>query len=216
MNTLGSYSAVIFDMDGVIVDTEPRHERAFHEVVSEIGMTGRHSLRFEDYVGRTDRILWEDFVNAHQPAESLDDLLSMKRRKVVDIIRAERPLFVGVPDLVRDLAATVPLALASGSERPIVDEVLALDGLKDYFKVAVSGSEIVNGKPEPDIFLTTAGLLGVPSAECVVVEDSRPGVTAARAAGMRVIAITNTHPAADLGEATLVVTGCNELREALL
>lgn len=213
---IGSYKAVIFDMDGVIVDTEPRHERAFHAVVEEIGYAGKHALRFADYVGRTDRVLWEDFVKLHQPPHSLDELLAMKRRKVMEIIRSEQPLFDGLPPLVEALAAKVPLALASGSERPIVEEVLALDHLRRFFKVTVSGSDIVNGKPEPDIFLTTARLLEIEPCDCVVVEDSRPGVAAALAAGMRVIAITNTHPAEELAEATRVVTDYKQLRQVLL
>jgi len=216
MSPLDTYQAVIFDMDGVIVDSEPRHERAFHAVVDEIGFSGRHSLRFADYVGRTDRVLWEDFVRAHQPPQSLEELLAMKRRKVVEILRAEQPLFDGLLPLVQALAARVPLALASGSERPIVDEVLSLGGLRRFFKVTVSGSDIVNGKPEPDIFLTTARLLGLEPGACVVIEDSRPGVAAALAAGMRVIAITNTHPAEDLAEATRVVSNYDQLRQVLM
>jgi beta-phosphoglucomutase len=216
MISIGPYAAVIFDMDGVIVDTEPRHERAFLEVLAEIGYADRHSLRFADYVGRTDRVLWEDFVAAHQPPQSLEELLAMKRQKVVEIIRAEQPLFAGLPELIRELSASVPLALASGSERPIVDEVLLLEGLGDCFRVTVSGSEVVRGKPEPDIFLTTARLLGLEPSDCVVVEDSLPGVAAAQAAGIRVIAITNTHTAAELNQATQVVSDYQELRRVLV
>ncbi len=216
MSPIGPYQAVIFDMDGVIVDSEPRHERAFHAVVEEIGYAGRHRLRFEEYVGRTDRVLWEDFVQAHQPPYSLEELLAMKRRKVLEILRLERPIFHGLPELLADVSRLVPLALASGSERPVVDEVLALGGLEAFFRVSVSGSDITEGKPAPDIFLTTARLLEIEPRDCVVIEDSRPGVAAARAAGMRVIAITNTLPAEALREATLVVSGYEQLRHVLL
>jgi len=215
MTPVGAYKAVIFDMDGVIVDSEPRHERAFHAVLEDIGYAGKHSLRFADYVGRTDRVLWEDFVEAHQPSQSLEELLNMKRQKVVEILRSEKPLFDGLPELVEVLAEQVPLALASGSERPIVEEVLSLGDLRRYFAVTVSGSDIVRGKPEPDIFLETARLLGMEPADCVVIEDSRPGVAAALAAGMRVIAITNTHPSQELSAATLVVSTYPELGQAL-
>jgi HAD superfamily hydrolase (TIGR01509 family) len=216
MNSIGPYKAVIFDMDGVIVDSEPRHERAFHAVLEEIGYTGKHALQFADYVGRTDRVLWEDFVEAHQPPQSLEALLAMKRQRVLEIIRSEQPLFAGLPELVEALAAMVPLALASGSERPIVEEVLSWRDLRRSFKVTVSGSDITKGKPEPDIFLKAAGLLGVEPADCVVIEDSRPGVAAARAAGMRVVAITNTHPAAELNDSTRVVSDYDQLRQALM
>ena len=167
-------------------------------------------------MGRTDRVLWEDFLAGHSPPQSLDELLALKREKVLKIIRSEQPLFEGMAALVRDLSGTVPLALASGSERPIVEAVLSMGGLEDVFRVTVSGSEIVNGKPEPDIFLETARLLGQSPSACVVVEDSLPGIAAARAAGMRVIAVTNTHPAQDLDGATLVAAGAGELRRALM
>ena len=216
MSSIGPYKAVIFDMDGVIVDSEPRHERAFHAVVEEIGLQGKHSLQFADYVGRTDRVLWEDFVKVSQPAQSIEVLLAMKREKVLEILRRESPLFDGVPSLIETLSTRVPLGLASGSERPIVDAVLELGDLRCFFSAVVSGSEVANGKPAPDIFLTTARLLGVAPGDCVVIEDSQPGVSAARAAGMRVMAITNTHPAEDLRDASLVVGDCSQLRRVLL
>src|SRR5690242_3186281 len=100
-------------MDGVIVDSEPRHERAFLEVISEIGYGSNLGLRFADYVGRRDQDLWLDFMAKHRPPHSLDKLLAMKRERVLEIIRRERPLFAGLPQLVERLAARVPLALAS-------------------------------------------------------------------------------------------------------
>lgn len=215
IKSIGPYRAVIFDMDGVIVDSEPRHERAFHAVLQKIGYGERHGLRFADYVGRTDRVLWEDFMAAHQPPHTLEQLLAMKREKVIEILLSEQPLFNGLPELIETLAQRVRLALASGSERAIVDTVLSLGDLERFFRVTVSGSDIVNGKPAPDIFLRSAELLGICPADCVVVEDSHPGVAAALAAGMRVIAITNTHPARELTAATLVVSGPAELARVL-
>ena len=109
--------AVIFDMDGVIVDSEPRHERAYLEVARAIGYGHNHGLRFADYIGRSDTELWVDFVKRNHPAQTLDELLAMKRARVIDILRREEPVFEGVPELVRTLTAICPLALASGSER---------------------------------------------------------------------------------------------------
>lgn len=207
--------AVIFDMDGVIVDSEPRHERAFLDVVRVIGYEGKHNLKFADYVGRSDKELWVDFVNLHRPPHSLDELLEMKRNRVVDIIRTEKPLFQGLPALIASLAGKYKLALASGSERPIIEEVLALEGLRRFFPVVVSGSEVENGKPAPDIFLRAAQLLGVEPRQCWVVEDSKPGVAAAIAARMKVIAVTNTHPANELAHATFVARSYAEIGQVL-
>lgn len=209
-------AAVIFDMDGVIVDSEPLHERAFLEIVEQIGYRDTHGLNIADFVGRSDQELWTAFVERHQPAETLEQLLSMKRQRVVEILRREQPLFDGLPELIEDLARMYKLALASGSERALVDAVLAFKGLGRFFQVTVSGSDIRQGKPAPDIFLRASKLLGVLPKECWVIEDSKPGIAAGLAAGMRVIAITNTHPADELRAATRVVADYQEIRQLLM
>lgn len=203
-------------MDGVIVDSEPRHERAFYEVLREIGYGASHGIRFADYVGRRDQELWVDFVAKHQPPHSLEELLARKRERVLAIIRREQPLFPGLPELVAKLAARVPLGLASGSERQVVEEVLNLGGLRRFFRVAVSGSDITRGKPDPQIFLQTAALLGLAPEECWVIEDSKPGIAGALAAKMRVVAIANTHPAEELQAATVVARTYEEIGRLLL
>lgn len=210
-----SAQAVIFDMDGVIVDSEPRHEMAFLEVVRSLGYGETHGLRFADYIGRSDRELWVDFVNRHRPAQTLEQLLAMKRKRVIEIIRQEQPLFAGLPKLVQMLSERFFLAVASGSERVVVEEVLALQDLRRFFCAVVTAQEVKRGKPAPDIFLRTAELLEVEPADCWVIEDSKPGVAAGLAAGMRVIAITNTHPESELTEATAVVRSYAQIAKLL-
>ena len=208
--------AIIFDMDGVIVDSEARHERAFLEVVHEIGYADRLELRFADYIGRSDQELWLAFVASHKPSQSAAQLLAMKRERVVDLIRREQPLFAGLPELIAKLAPQYALGLASGSERPVVEEVLKLQALGRFFSAVVSDSDISRGKPAPDIFLRAAELLNVSPSACCVIEDSKPGVAAGLAAGMQVIAITNTHPAKELHHATHVVQTYEEIDRLLL
>jgi HAD superfamily hydrolase (TIGR01509 family) len=210
------FQAVIFDMDGVIVDSEPLHERAFHEVLRTIGHAGPVGLDFADYVGRSDFELWRDFVRRHAPACSLEELLALKRERVLAILREAQPVFPGLPELVETLAAHFRLGLASGSEHPVIQVVLSLRGLRRFFPVVVSGTDVKHGKPAPDIFLHAAALLGVPPQQCVVIEDSKPGVAAGLAAGMTVVAITNTHPARELAAATHVVATCDEIGRLLL
>jgi beta-phosphoglucomutase family hydrolase len=209
------FRAVIFDMDGVIVDSEPHHERAFREVLAELGYADLGGLRFADYVGRSDRELWVDFIARHQPPQPLDELLALKRERVIEVLRAVQPIFAGLPELVATLARRHPLAVASGSEPAVIQTVLNLRGLRPFFAAVVSSTEVKHGKPAPDIFLRAAELLGVAPHECVVIEDSKPGVAAGLAAGMQVIAITNTHAAGDLRDATCVVRSYAEI-EALL
>ena len=209
------YQAVIFDMDGVIVDSEPRHAHAFFEVLQEIGHGEEHGLDWDNYVGRSDYEVWQDFIAKHKPAYSLEQLLKMKRDRVLEIIRREEPIFAGLAELVEKLSRVCKLGLASGSERPVVEAVLSLQDLRRFFSAIVTASEIKRGKPEPEIFLRAAELLGVAPRACWVIEDSKPGVAAGLAAGMRVIAITNTHPAHEVRQATRVVSSYVEIERLL-
>lgn len=211
-----SGAAVIFDMDGVIVDSEPRHERAFLDVMSQLGYGAGHGLKFADYIGRSDQDLWVDFVARNRPSQSLEELSRMKRQRMLQILREDEPVFEGLVELVAGLAGKYRLALASGSERPIVDAVMSLKGLGRFFEATVSASDIRRGKPEPDIFLRAAELIGVLPRDCWVIEDSKPGISAGLSAGMRVIAITNTHPADELSRATNVVSSYREIARLLL
>ena len=210
------FQAVIFDMDGVIVDSEARHERAFLDLVREIGYGDNLAMRFSDYIGRSDQVLWTDFVARHKPPQTVKELLIMKRDRMVELIRREQPLFDGLPALVEKLAARYLLGVASGSDRVVVGEVLEIERLGRFFGAVVTDSDIPRGKPAPDIFLRAAELLKVPPQACCVIEDSKPGVAAGLAAGMEVIAITNTHPAEELQHATHVVRTYQEIERLLL
>ena len=208
--------AIIFDMDGVIVDSEERHERAFLEVVREIGYDDRLDFRFADYIGRSDQVMWVDFVARHKPSQPLAELLARKRQRMVEIIRREQPLFDGLPELIEKLAPRYALGLASGSERQVVEAVLEIKRLGRFFSAIVADSDVEHGKPAPDIFLRAAEILSVAPQGCCVIEDSKPGVAAALAAGMQVIAITNTHPAKELQHSTHVVETYEEIERLLL
>jgi HAD superfamily hydrolase (TIGR01509 family) len=210
------FQAIIFDMDGVIVDSEARHERAFLDVVRQIGYGDRLAMRFSDYIGRSDQVLWVDFVARHKPPQTVEQLLVMKRDRMVELIRREQPLFDGLPALIEKLAGRYALGLASGSERAVVEAVLDIERLGRFFRAVVTDTDIKHGKPAPDIFLRTAELLQVLPQRCCVIEDSKPGVAAALAAGMEVIAITNTYPAEELHHATHVVQTYPEIERLLL
>ena len=209
------FSAIIFDMDGVIIDSEPRHERAFMDVFEQMGYGQTHGIQFEKYLGRSDRAVWVDFIAQHNPKWTLDELTAWKQNHLIEIIRREQPIFDGLPELVAQLAPRYRLAVASGSVHPVIDEVLAMKSLRRFFPVVVSVQDVTNGKPAPDIFLHAADLLGVAPTACCVIEDSAAGVTAARAAGMTAIAITNTLPAEKLTHAHHVVRTYEEIERLL-
>jgi len=198
------------------VDSEPQHERAFLEVMRALGYADAHGLRFSDYVGRSDRQLWVDFVAKNQPRQAVEELAAMKRAYLLELIRREQRHFAGLPALMAKLAGRYPMALASGSERTIVEEVLRVGNLAQFFAAVVTDTEVPRGKPAPDIFLRAAQLLGVAPEKCCVIEDSKPGVAAGLAAGMQVIAITNTHPAAELRAATRVAQSYEEIGRLLI
>ena len=210
------FRAIIFDMDGVIVDSEPRHERAFREIFHEMGYGQTHGIHFPDYYGRSDRALWVDFIAKHQPPQPLDELLAWKQSHFLKILQADQPIFAALPDLVAKLAARHQLAVASGSLHPVIDEVLAMKNLRQFFPVVVSVQDVARGKPAPDVFLRAAELLRVEPRDCCVIEDSAAGVEAALAAGMSVIAITNSLPREQLTRATRVVGTYEEIERLLL
>ena len=210
------YAAVIFDMDGVIVDSEPLHEQAFQKVFEEMGYGTTHGFHFPDYYGRSDKALWLDFIARHAPPQPFDELMAWKQGRFMTLLMAAQPIFGPIPALVSDLARQTRLALASGSNREVIAAVLRMQGLRPHFEKVVSAQDVARGKPAPDIFLHTADQLGVNPADCVVIEDSAAGVAAARSAGMRVIGITNTLPPEKLQDATAVVANYDAIHRLLL
>jgi HAD superfamily hydrolase (TIGR01509 family) len=210
------FDAVIFDMDGVIVDSEPWHERAFREIFHELGYGETHGIDFRAYIGRSDRALWHDFIEKHSPPHPIEDLLAAKQNRLISILRREQPIFEGLPDLLARLAPHYTLAVASGSNHPVIDEVLAMKQLRRFFSVVASTQDVGKTKPAPDVFLHAAKLLGLPPTCCCVVEDSAAGVTAALAASMEVIAITNSLPREQLVRATHIVDTYEEIERLLL
>src|SRR5438132_10016795 len=216
MMTMKRFEAVIFDMDGVIVDSEPLHERAFLEVLEEIGYGRSHGIDFPAYYGMSDLVVWRDFMARHRPPQSLEELLARKEEKFTALLQREEPIFDGLPELLEKLSPRYSLALASGSRHPTIDAVLAMRGLRRFFRAVVSSEDVARGKPAPDIFLRAAGLLGVAPPDCCVIEDSAAGVDAALAAGMTVFAITNSLPPEKLARATRVVGTYQEIERWLL
>ncbi len=203
-------------MDGVIVDSEPYHERAFRDIFHELGHAETHGIHFPYYYGRSDAAVWQDFIARHRPPVGFDELMARKQRHFLNMLKRDEPIFEALPDLVARLAAKYRLAVASGSQHPVIDEVLAMKNLRQFFPVVVSSQDVPRGKPAPDVFLRAAELLGVPAPACVVIEDSAAGVTAARAAGMAVIGITNSLPSEKLAHADHVVEDYEAIERLLL
>lgn len=205
--------AVVFDMDGVIVDSEQRWEAVRRRLVITSGraypdvatrkMQGMSAPEWEAY-------LHDELGVPGSPAE-------IGRRVVAEIgasYRADLPLIPGVDEAVRALAARYPLAVASSSNRELIELALDLAGLADAFQAIVSSEEVERGKPAPDVYLEAASRLGIAPEHCAAVEDSSNGIRSAHAAGMRVVAVPNQAypPAADAVElADVVLDSIREL-----
>lgn len=214
--------AVIFDFNGIIVDDEPIHFELFQRVFGEEGMALNEADYYARYLGYDDR---GAFIAGYRDNErQLDDdklteLIERKARYYQEAIRNHVAIFPGVKSLVTSLAPSLPLAVASGALRHEIETILATAGLIDHFKAIVSAEDVERGKPEPDVFLKALGALNhrggngkpIVAADCVVIEDSKEGIRGARRAGMNVLAVTNSHPAELLNEASAVVDSLEDV-----
>jgi beta-phosphoglucomutase family hydrolase len=194
--------AVIFDWDGVVVDSSAHHERSWEILAARRGLP-LPADHFKRGFGKKNNVIIPDLGWATEPAQ-VDALAHEKEEIYRSLVREKgiEPL-PGVRDLLAELrAAGVPRAIGSSTERANLDCLLDMMGLRLFFNVIVSGEEVVHGKPDPSIFLLAAERLGVAPADCVVIEDALVGIEAARRAGMAVLAVATTEPLEALQEAT--------------
>jgi HAD superfamily hydrolase (TIGR01509 family) len=206
--------AIVFDFDGVIADSEPLHLAAFQHVLGGEGIALTRDAYYARYLGFNDHdaivaALGEAGVVA--TPERVTALMGAKATDYLARARAGAALFPGVAGFVRSAAERAPLAIASGALRHEIELVLSAAGLGDAFVAIVSAEDVREGKPSPESFLRALDALGrhasaLMAAECLVVEDSTAGVEGARRAGMRCLAVTNSHAAHELDGADLIVT----------
>jgi HAD superfamily hydrolase (TIGR01509 family) len=215
---LSAIVAVVFDLDGVLVDSEHVWDDVREELARERG--GRwHEHAQADMMGMSapewSRYM-HDVIGLAEPPSEIDDEVV---RRLLARYAEELPLIGGAGEAVERLAGSFRLGVASSSNRRVIDAVLGESGLARFFEATVSSEEVPRGKPAPDVFLEAARRLAVDPAECAAIEDSTNGIRAARAADMRVVAIPNARypPAADVLElADAVVGSVAELTPALV
>jgi HAD superfamily hydrolase (TIGR01509 family) len=182
-------AAVIFDMDGVLIDSEPIHFEATRALLAEHGVVYSPDLE-EDFYGCTDREVFRALRVRYGLSLSEADLAASWIERVVALLARPLQPMAGVPDALRALRASgLRLALASSSAPAIIAATLAGLGLSDLFEFTVSGHDVAHGKPAPDIFLAAARRLGLPHEACLIVEDSFNGLSAAAAAGIPCVAV---------------------------
>ena len=186
----GRIAAVVFDLDGVLVDSEAVWEEVRRRFTEENG--GRwHEGAQREMMGMSS-VEWSRYVRDRLGVDMDPERISIEvADRVADLYRERLPLLPGAVESVRLLAKEWPLAVASSSNRHVIDLVVELAGLKEEFRATVSSEEVGRGKPAPDVYLEAARRLEVDPGACAAIEDSTNGIRSARAAGMTVIAVPN-------------------------
>ncbi len=218
--------AIIFDFDGVIADTEPLHYAGLRRTLEDIGITLTEPDYYTNYLGFDDRGCFLAALQANgRPItpEIVRDLMQKKAAAYLDSIKDHLVIFPGVREFVRAAAARYPLAIASGALRQEIELILEQAGIRNAFLHITSAEDVSRGKPDPQPFhYALAGLsqqrpaLALQAGSCLVIEDSLPGIRAAKSAGMKVLAVANTHTAQDLHEAHAIAHSLAETQLAEL
>ncbi|HUU12180.1 MAG TPA: HAD family phosphatase [Terriglobia bacterium] len=214
--------ALIFDFDGILVDSEPIIMRLTQQMAAQEGWEISEEEYYRDYLAFDDRGIIEHLYATHQrPIDGArrDELIAWKARAYGEIIRDGLPAMPGAVDFVRKVATRYPLAIASGSLRGEIEHLLAKLGLKEHFAVLATADDCQRSKPDPEVFrIALARLQQLPpfretplrGVECLVIEDAPAGIDAAHAAGMKCLALTHSREVEELRHAEWV---CAEFAE---
>jgi beta-phosphoglucomutase len=212
--------AIIFDCDGVIADTEPIHMAALQRLLSEEGITVTEENYFKHYLALDDRGCFVKAFGTRGISLTQDQLAALISRKsdyVEPVMRESLRLLPGASEFIRRASESYPLAVASGALKREIELILKYGGLTDCFRAIVSAEDVARSKPHPDPFIKACDMLNslsessISPSECLVIEDSIHGVRAAREAGMRCLAVTNSYSREKLSEAHRVVESLAEI-----
>lgn len=214
--------AIIFDFNGILVNDEPIHLEMFRKVLKDEGIFITEKDYYDRYLGLDDRgcfkaVYQDQGRKLDEPA--LEEMIRRKAAYYRQSIDKRIAVFPGVKKLVPELSLRYPLAIASGALRSEIEAILVSVTLSKYFQVIVSAEDIIEGKPNPEIFTKALSLLNqqrttaqpIRPSECLVIEDSKEGILAAHRAGIKCLAVTNSHPAHELTEAEAVVASLEEV-----
>jgi beta-phosphoglucomutase-like phosphatase (HAD superfamily) len=220
-------AAIVLDFDGVLADSEPIHLAAYQEVLAKIGIGLSAEDYYERYLGFDDAGVFEAVAADRRVplgADEIGRLIDRKAGMLERMLKGPSVLFPGVAERVREHAAAVPMAIASGARREEIEWVLAAAGLRSSFAVIVAAGDSPRGKPAPDPYERALALLvdaramnaAAPRSLCVAVEDSRWGISSAKTAGLTCVGVTTSYPAEALAGADAVVDSLTDLTRELL
>ena len=211
-------TAIVFDFDGVLADSEVLHLRAYQDVLAPLGVELTRADYFARYLGFDDRGVFSTLSADHQlglQPPQIDRLIARKT-VVFEALETEAELlFPGAAACVQRLAGAFPLGIASGALRHEIESVLDRSGLRRHFDFIVASGDTHASKPAPDPYLRAAQLHARPPTECLAIEDSRWGLDSARTAGMACVGVTHTYPRAELAAADRVVDSLDEITPEL-
>jgi len=221
----GALQAIVFDFDGVIANSEPLHLQAFQQTLAEEGIALTRREYYARYLGYDDVGAFEAVGRDKGVAMDAGRVASLVARKGVALqalLNDGAVLFAGAAEFIREAAASVPIAIASGALRHEIDEIIGAAGLDGLFAAIVASGDTPESKPSPAPYrlafeqLRQAAAQGLDAARCVAIEDSRWGLESARGAGLRCVGVTNSYPAHELAPAELVVGGLKDLTIPML
>ncbi len=215
--------AIIFDFDGVIAHTEPIHLQAFQIVLEEERISLSEEQYYERYLAYDDKTFFKKLLEDRAVNHSDDYISRLVTRKSLHynrLITGNVELFPGVLELISEVRGRVRLAIGSGALRQEIEHILNFAGIRKDFEFIVGAEDVEKCKPAPDVYLEVHRRLNVQSLpedvvllkECLVIEDSISGVRAARSAGMKCIAVTNSYPMERLSEANLVIESLDGIK----
>ena len=208
---------VIFDWDGVVIDSSAQHERSWEILAEEISRPlpeGHFKLGF----GKKNQVIIPEILGWATDAAEIAALSDRKEEIYRELVRQSGvQILPGARELVSALRLEgIPRAIGSSTPRGNLDAIFAATGLGELFDAVVCGDDVVHGKPAPDVFLLAAQMLGLPPAECLVLEDAHAGIEAAHRAGIPVLAVATTNPLSELAAATGAVESLADTTPALL
>ncbi|MDJ0675676.1 MAG: HAD family phosphatase [Calothrix sp. MO_167.B42] len=202
-----SLKAVLFDFNGIIINDESIHKRLMEEILLSENLVLKPGEYEEFCLGRSDRVCLRDILNSRGRVVSEDDLTKLLLRKAqnyaLELEKLEKlPLYIGLDDLIFQLRSrNIKLGIVSGAIRQEIDVVLERSQLAEIFPVIVAGDDITTSKPEPDGYKLAVQLLNqaypqlnLQAKDCLAIEDTPPGIIAAKRAGMQVVGVANTYP----------------------
>ena len=218
-----TYEAILFDFDGVLVDSEPLIFKLTEKMAAKEGWKLTEEEYYRDYLALDDRGIVERLYRSHGrevDAARRDALVAWKAREYEELIRDGLPPLAGAVEFVRKAAAKYPLAIASGSLRSEIERLLRCLGLREAFRAIVSADDCEQSKPAPEVYLKALGRLaelevfvGAPleAGQCLAIEDAPLGIVAAHAAGMKCLALAHSRPVKELCHADWAIRSFAEV-----